>query len=157
MTIKKGNHRPFLPTLGLYIDKVSITRRVTFNTNCRYTLPDGDQEDINKLFGIGYFWSHHTDSARFGWRYNPSLDKIEIWAYCYLNGARYMSPIDTVEFDKEYKFTLEIDNNYTFTIVSKADPVIIPKTHDKEFAYPLGLYFGGNQVAPHDMTIKINK
>ena len=31
----------------------------------------------------------------------------------------------------------------------------IPFTHDKSFAYETGLYFGGNQVAPHTIRVKI--
>ena len=71
LTIKKGRHRPFLPTFGLWKRKRSFERLVTFHRSCAYMLPDGDQLDVNKLFGVGYFPHHHKDSARFGWNYNP--------------------------------------------------------------------------------------
>lgn len=155
-TIKEGRHSAFPPTLGLFIDKQSITKTVSFDDSCRYTLADGDQEDVNKLFGIGYFWSHHTDSARFGWRYNPSKDKIELLAYCYVNGERVINPITDLDFNKDYNLTLNINPNiYTFYL-DNALKTGVYKTHNKRFGFPLGPYFGGNKPAPHKITIKLN-
>lgn len=159
-TIKKGKHRACPPMIGLFYDKKVMSRRVTFDRSCAYTLPGEDQEDINKLFGIGYFPSHHTDSARFGWRYNPSTDKIEILAYCYVNSERLIYPLASFDFNKEYTLELQInDDTYSFYVQTNFAKFgfAIPKTHKKVFGFPLGLYFGGNNPAPHKMKIKIIK
>jgi hypothetical protein len=60
-TFKKGNHRPNKLTFGLFVNKKSVVRDVIFHDSCRYYLAGEDQYDVNKLFGLGYLWHHHTD------------------------------------------------------------------------------------------------
>ena len=119
--------------------------------------------DINKLFGIGYFWGHHTDSARFGWRYEPEIDKIEIFAYCYVNKERVERWLCDVRFNEQNLFGISVQkNNYFFWVINSnsGTPVsseTINKDHKKKFSYSLGAYFGGDARAPHKMKIKFDK
>jgi hypothetical protein len=48
---------------------------------------------------------------------------------------------------------IKIDYNRKLYQILGGKP--IPFTHSKTFAYKTGLYFGGNQPAPHQMRVKI--
>jgi len=126
-TIKQGQHRAKPLRLGLYLNKKNIAFKVLFDTSCKYHIDGEDMEDINKLFGISYVpWymvplaifssvflslfrnQHHKDSARFGWRHNDKLNRIEILAYCYVNGVRKTAPVISVPFNNWFIAKIEI-------------------------------------------------
>jgi len=146
--------------LGLWVDKKRISYRVVFDSNCRYDLGNNNQLDINKLFGIGFLWSHHTDSARFGWRYNNDTKKFELFTYCYVSGKRTWEYITSVEPNVSCELTIDLHfGSYFFTI--KRGSNIFQKEvkhfHTKKIAYPLAPYFGGDEKAPHTMNIYLYK
>lgn len=158
--IRQGSHRALPFSFGIYWDKKSMSRKIIFNEDCRYDLDGEDQLDWNKLFGLGYLWSLHTDSARFGWRYKKEKDCIEIAAYAYVGGERIMEYIGDIEIGVEAELTLTIQPdfyNFDFSQEGYADFVTIPKTTNKKISYKLGLYFGGNKTAPHEMKVTIDK
>jgi hypothetical protein len=163
LTIKQGKHRAFrLPKL--WIGTKEIRRSVVFLPSCKYDLKDADQADTNKLFGIGYLWSHHKDSARFGWRYDNAQNRIVVSAYCYVNGKRIIKDITTCRLNTRYLFTLEIyPDCYEFVVKPELEDMYLPiceridKDQSKMIGYGLGFYFGGNRTAPHDITIEIKK
>lgn len=180
--IPAGKHysRPF--RLGLYYNKKSFSWKVRFTDSCRYDLKSDDQFDTNKLCGVGYLlgwhhmkadggkwmlgpipWIHHNDSARFGWRYWPKLDRIELMAYCYVNGYRVIQNLDFCEIGKLYHLQLNVAEwDYIFNVI---DPVFeksiggvsIPKVHDKKLAYGLWPYVGGTSTFDHDTIIELTK
>ncbi|MBC7426721.1 MAG: hypothetical protein H7321_09320 [Bacteroidia bacterium] len=156
-TIKKGHHRPLIPALGLYFNKEKIERKVTFHASCRYAATS--ESSINKLFGIGYFPSHHNNSARFGWKYNAETDSIDLFAYCYDNGERLSSLsnqhiIASVNIGIEITLSITVkETAYIFEI--NGGTLTIPKTCKTKLGYKLGVYFGGNDTAPHDIKISI--
>lgn len=172
-TIHKGNHRPrwwffrLWPWFGYKVK--SVSRKVCFAQNCWYQFkpPFGrerhpDQDDVNKLFGIGYMWNR-KNSARFGWNYNIATENINLFAYYHFNGNVEFTKICEVSIGINYLMILNIHSeSYSFSVVNMVDgsaeqPIDIRKRHDKEFSYNLGPYFGGNQKAPRDITIEINK
>ncbi len=158
--IRQGSHRALPLSFGIYFGKKSMARKVIFHDDCRYELGNENQLDWNKLFGLGYLWSHHTDSARFSWRYKKEKDCIELGAYAYVNGERIMEYIGDVEIGIEANLSLSIFGdgyNFYFEQQGYSDLVTIPKTTNKKISYKLGLYFGGNEVAPHDMRVTIDK
>lgn len=158
-TIKTGKHRGWPPSFGFYINKKIMTKEVIFHENCKYDLRDLDQYDINKLFGIGYFWSHHKDSARFGWSFDIESKKMMLHAYCYVDGERVVKDLIRVPLEEKIRCSIRVEKgNYVFTVSTKEVNFTdkIPFNHSKTFAYPLGLYFGGNKKAPHKMDITIN-
>lgn len=128
---------------------------VQFDSTAIYqTVNPANQADINKLYGLSDCNSdHHTNSARFGWRwYN---NRLEIHAYTYVNKQRASEYITSVEMGKQNVFELRLeDNQYVFLLNDVR--VVMPRgcTGSGE-GYLLYPYFGGDEVAPHDITIRI--
>lgn len=161
--IPRGKRRAMPLRFGFWWRKTSFTWNVKFTESCRYDLKSEDQYDTNKLCGIGYLPGHHIDSARFGWRYWEVNGQIELKAYCYTSGQRVMQNLAFCEIGKEYQLQLNIaKHDYIFNVVDAetGKPVggsIIPYGHDKKLQYRLGVFFGGNQVAPHDLKIELER
>lgn len=162
--IKKGKHRAWPPLLGLWYNKRVLRRVLSFDFSAKYDLVNDDQEDTNKLFGIGYLWSHHRDSARFGWRYDNNRHRFILSAYLYVAGERIIKDLCSVVAHRCYIAELQVlPGMYQFRVTDAEQPAIvygdgtIHFSHCKKWAFPLGLYFGGNQAAPHDMIIKMKK
>lgn len=158
MVIKKGTHAPFrLPEL--LMDQQRLAAKVLFTRSCVYDIGIEDQADINKLFGIGYFPSHHKNSVRFGWRYVIELDAMEIMAYWYSKGERKWQHICFISLEKEYLYILNIlEVGHTLDVYDNTKKIgnfVVSDVGGRDFGYLLRPYFGGNQTAPHDMEIKI--
>lgn len=168
MVIRKGTHSPFrIPRL--LVDPKVMSYNVTFTPSCRYDIGPADQLDVNKLFGIGYFPHHHINSIRFGWRYNPDFtDSMEIMAYWYDTGERMMHSMGFVDIGKEYTYEMWVvrGNGHALHHLkvsgggkSKAHYLHheVLLDHPCDMGYALGLYFGENQRAPHNMEIIMKK
>jgi hypothetical protein len=154
-TIKKGQH----DTKSTFaLRTVSALKfEATFNTSAIYqTTVKENQADINKLYGISdCSTDHHSNSARFGWRwYN---NQLEIHAYTYLNKVRKSELVGVVELNKSYSYEIQLhDNKYVFILNDKT--VLLPRhCTGKGEGYQLYPYFGGDEVAPHDITIAIRE
>lgn len=166
-TINKNHCRPrwwfFLLWPWIGHDKKSVTRKVCFGFNCVYDLPGTDDDpDVNKIFGLGYLWDKNN-SARFGWNYNNQTAKVDLFAYYHVNGQRDFTKICEVVIGVQYLMILNIhDSSYSFSVVNLSNGLsignmTISKTHKKKWSYNQGMYFGGTQKAPHDITIEIKK
>ena len=155
MTIPQGKHAPFRwPAL---ITQMQVIRYdVVFTHTCRYDIGNANQGDINKLFGIGY-WPHHSyQSVRFGWNYLSS-DNINIHAYWYLNGERYSKYLGSVKIGMRHTYVImPSEKSHNLQVIGRGISCTVPVPGSR-FAYRLGPYFGGNQVAPHNMTIYMDK
>jgi hypothetical protein len=161
--IKAGKHRSgyfFRPVFGNTI----LTFNATFKDGCQYDIGLPDQLDINKLIGLSYGY-HHSNSVRIGWRYNTTTNKIDLLAYIYRNKERLTEDtcpvIASVDINetvygmisyerKQYRIIL-----YTESDVYNEVCYDIYNTKLPKIGYVLFPYFGGNQVAPHDMSINI--
>ena len=132
--------------------------QVLFDNTCKYEIPKEDQEDINKLFGYTLGFNHHKDSARFGWFYQDKT--IHLHAYVYDNGVRKSKLIKNLDLNTQYVLTLvDEGNNWLFSVDdgwSVIGSVKIPKSCEFKYGYKLWPYFGGNNTAPHDITIQMN-
>ena len=132
--------------------------QVLFDNTCKYELPKEDQEDINKLFGYTLGFNHHKDSARFGWFYQDKT--IHLHAYVYDNGVRKSKLIKNLDLNTQYVLTLVDEcDNWLFSVNdgwSVIGSVKIPKSCEFKYGYKLWPYFGGNNTAPHDITIQMN-
>ena len=132
---------------------------VSFDKNCSYILNEEDQEDINKLFGYSLGFNHHKDSARFGWFYKDNT--IHLYAYVYDDGVRKSKLIRNLDLNTEYVLTLvDEGKNWLFSVDdswSTPSEVRIDKKHDFKIGYKLWPYFGGNNPAPHNMSINMSK
>lgn len=159
--IKAGNH---YSGFHFRLTRSNIIKfSCTFDENCLYTLEGIDAYDINKLYGFSTTYNHHDQSARFGWRCMDG-ENIQILTYTYKDRVRQVSGeelLGTVKPGETFYGSIEnIGTDYVYTCTTPAGNVVIkePKSLDKVwFKYYLGFYFGGNCVAPHDMTITLKR
>jgi len=165
--IPKSNHRARPLRFGIFWNKRSFRWVVKFTDSCRYDLGNEDQFDTNKLCGVGYIPGfHHKDSARFGWRYWTERKEIELSAYCYVNGRRVIQHIAFCEIGKEYRIELtKLSTMYFFQCSEIIDgwffknigTLEMPYSNNKKLGYRLGVFFGGQSRAPHEMKIELTK
>lgn len=162
-TTHKGKHRAWPWVLALFFGN-KIVRDIEFDISAKYDLQTEDNKDVNKLFGFGFFPSHHDQSARFGWNYNAVLNSINIFYYCYVDGKRAFRQLCTIPLYTRVRMSIDVINKvYSFTVTDPKNEwrvyggIDVPFTHTKKFGYRLGCFFGGNNPAPHDITIKISK
>lgn len=140
--IKEGNHN----SVRLFAPAHDLDFSAKFDHSAVY---DPDPEgDLNKLLGFSC-GDHHDNSARFGWRWNDSL---EIHAYMYFSGQRYTEYITSIDFEwHDYELRTN-DTAYVFVI----DTITRYYNFDKSgVGYMLFPYFGGDDPAPHDVTIMV--
>lgn len=158
-TIKKGKHRSSFK-IGLYWNRFRFAYKVMFDNSCKYHIDGEDQQDINKLFGVGYLPTHHKDSARFGWRYNENTNLIEILSYCYVDGKRISEYITSIHFNRWITLSIIIEKG-RYVFGAKKDELETSfqtnHYHNKKISYRLNPYFGGNQTAVHDTKIEMKK
>lgn len=154
--IRKGQHSTTSSSFKSLRTK-SLVFDAIFDNSAIYTSIDPvNQADINKLYGLADCGTEHqTNSARFGWRwFNNSL---QLFAYVYYNRIRASEYITTIDLNKAYRYELVLDGyNYIFRV--NGQEVIMPRgCSGTGLGYQLYPYFGGDEVAPHDITIKIRK
>ena len=155
-TIRAGEHSADKTDFA-FTAKTSLQFSVIFDNSAIYKSKDTvNQHDINKLYGFsdcGY--QHNTASARFGWNWRN--DSLRIYAYCYRNGERVSEELGTVELNKAVDYQLSIiGSNYVFTFKGKETLIArgcsIVESNQRYRLYP---YFGGDEAAPHTITISI--
>lgn len=180
--LKKGKHRAWPFSIGIRFGTTVVKRKVCFSFSCKYSLDGNDQRDTNKLFGRGFahFWRlmwiciswpvfallnrnrHHDDSARFGWRYDVAKKKFILAAYCYVNKKRIIKDLCDAVATYWYTCTIMVLSDcYSFYVQDENGEALasytVQRTNKKKWSFPLGIYFGGNQPAPNDMTIEMKK
>ncbi len=132
--------------------------RTRFDTSAEYSTADpANQADINKLRGMSDCGSHHhTNSARFGWRWN--VDRIEILAYTYVAGVRDDVLLGSVLPGEWHDYRLELTpTGYEFTFDGVTTTTPRGCAQADLAKYHLWPYFGGDEVAPHTITIEIEQ
>lgn len=126
-----------------------------FDHTAIYTTNDPvNQHDLNKLFGFSDCTSSHQhNSARFGWRWFNN--QLEVYAYCYANGVRSSKFMTILNLEQDYECSIRIhDRRYIFYLNGVS--VTMDRGCDSGGArYYLFPYFGGDEKAPHNITIKI--
>ncbi|QJW88210.1 hypothetical protein HNV11_01835 [Spirosoma taeanense] len=165
VVIEPGDHEP-LPKrkVGILFSPGEVSATVTFDSSCIYDVGAIDEQDWNKVIGLGFVGSkdqdittgippHQIDGARVGWRWNPQRGRIDLGAYVYVEGKLTSFKIAETALNTPTKLTIKIDYNKKLYQILGGQPV--PFTHNKTFAYKTGLYFGGNQTAPHQIRVKI--
>lgn len=162
VVINAGDHDPTpLRNSGVLVSPREISATVTFDSTCIYDIGP-DQDDWNKVIGLGFVGAkdqplgaapHQIDGVRVGWRWSTRLKRIELGAYAYVEGNRIDFKVADVLINQPTKLIIKIDYDRKLYQVMGGPPIAF--THDKTFAYKTGLYFGGNQVAPHQIRVKI--
>jgi hypothetical protein len=141
-TIREGKHRS---TRALnYSKQKTFNWSIEFDSSAIYNTMDSlNQMDINKLIG----WSDC-------WRWKDSL---EIHWFKHENGSFTFAKITSIDLCKPYDYYLKI-HDWDYEVAVDGVKVFVPRncvTHSRK--YQLFPYFGGDETAPHDITIKIKK
>ncbi|HEU5052177.1 MAG TPA: hypothetical protein VFT78_03645 [Hanamia sp.] len=130
--------------------------KVKFDSSAIYkTQKPENQGDINKLFGFSdNNTMHHDFSARFGWRW--SNDSLRLFAYVYNRGVMTYKELGIVEIGKENNCSITVSGDqYLFELNGVETKMPRASTTPKAEGYQLYPYFGGDEPAPHDISIWI--
>jgi len=116
-----------------------------------------NQHDVNKIYGMSDFGARHQNhSIRLGWRYINS--KIELCWLRHEEGRHSSGTIRTIEIDEIYNAVINITTFY-YQVVVNNDTTLVRRRPSGNWGlirrYYLYPYFGGNEFAPHDITIRI--
>lgn len=150
MIIRKGTHSPLRCPRLIWSSEQAYS--VTFMPSCRYDIGI-EQADINKLFGVGYFPSHHHNSVRFGWRYDIASGMVEVLAYWYLNRVRQWRSLKFVAIGARNQMVMRrLGNCHELWVGPDRHIIDVPS---RLIGFALEPYFGGNLTAPHDIEIKL--
>jgi hypothetical protein len=156
-TIKKGKqfsaNNTFVP-----VEYSELKFVAKFDSSAIYrTVNSSNQYDINKLYGFSdNSAAHHLYSARFGWRWSDLA--LRIFAYVYNNGSVISKELGTIQIGSESNCSIKVTNGYyIFSLNNITDTIVRSSTTDKGLGYKLYPYFGGDEVAPHDINILIKE
>jgi len=130
--------------------------KVKFDSSAIYSSTSTDnQSDINKLYGFSdNNAAHHEYSARFGWRW--SNNALRLFAYVYNNSQMSFKELGTVPIGQENDCAIKVSGNqYIFTLNGKETKVPRASATPNAVGYKLFPYFGGNELAPHTISIWI--
>lgn len=129
---------------------------VRFDSSAIYqSVKAENQYDINKLYGFSDNDSaHHRFSARFGWRW--SNDALRLFGYVYNAGVVSSTEIGAVSIGATLQCSISVAaDHYDFYCNEYHRTLPRKSTTPKGEGYLLYPYFGGDEVAPHDVTIAI--
>ena len=139
------------------LQQASLAFQARFDETAEYRLRDGFQDSKNKLLGFSDCNSaHHENSARFAWQwYN---NRIEIFAYCYVDGQRMEAFLGTVEKNEVANYEVVISPTaYTFIFKDQKTEIARRSKCDVGVYVMLWPYFGGQIPAPHEINIYLRR
>ena len=131
---------------------------VKFDSSAIYTTKEtSNQSDVNKLYGFSdNNAQHHEFSARIGWRWRDN--ELHLFSYVYNNSVVAISDLGKVEIGTENTCSIKVSGNaYIFTVNGNTQSVPRASTTATAAGYKLYPYFGGNEMAPHTITISIKE
>lgn len=137
------------------LDGTALAFEVLFDSTCIYqTRKAENQADINKLLGFSDNSSHHSNSARFGWRWNR--DRIELLAYCYADGKRSFQLLGNLAIGERADLYVGLRPEfYEFQMNGETTLMKRTVTGTTINGYMLYPYFGGDETAPHTMRVAV--
>ena len=155
--IRKGEHYS-TPRLVEMLQSGRLVFRAKFDESAVYDFGDDAlQSNKNKLLGFSDCNSlHHENSARFAWQWFN--DRLEIYAYCYVNGIRVEEYIGAVNLHEENIYEIRLtEEAYVFYLNNKkATEIQRGAGCNTGVYYMLYPYFGGAIPAPHDVRIVLS-
>lgn len=131
---------------------------VKFDSSAVYqTIDAANQYDINKLYGFSDNGKqHHEFSARIGWRWSDGA--LRLFGYIYNNTVVSYQEIGAVSIGEQHTCSIKVNgSSYIFTVDGKSITMPRESAGDMATGYKLYPYFGGDETAPHDMTIFIKE
>jgi hypothetical protein len=154
-TIYQGEHY-CTPHPGESFNGSTLKAQIKFGENCAYNLNNNNQGDLNKVFGFSDNFSLiHRHSARFASRWIVERGVMEIWAYWYRSGEVGYEKIGETTLGRWDTYEVSgSGSTYYFNFNGNAITTArsAPLQGIKVKSWP---YFGGDEVAPHDMDIYI--
>jgi len=155
--IKKGQHKSIVNIVPLYGGGIKSSCR--FDSSAIYDLGNENQGDWNKLIGFSEDIRIHDNSARISWRWNIEREQIDLGYYCYVNSEVIKGHLYWLDINEPIQFMIRDDQekqNYVIDIFGNYKTVHHgQKFDDKKFwSYP---WFGGDEVAPHDITVTFGR
>ena len=157
-TIPEGEHRS-----GSYFNHPTNSRinfQFILDESAEYQteIPE-NQYDVNKIYGFSDFGKPHKKySIRLGWRYIEG--NIELCWFKRENGNASSGFITNIKINEINSAVIDVETFY-YVIVVNNDTTMVRRRPDgfwgtirRYYLYP---YFGGNEYAPHDITIKIKE
>ena len=158
-TIESGEHNSSPANIKIFVG-TNMNFSFVFDDSARYVFSGADtidQIDVNKLYGFSDCkTSHMQNSARLGWRWNNN--GIEILAFTHKNGQFSSQYITTVFANHSYNASIEISSDkkkYIYRVEGNTVEMDRGCEDKKAWGYHLKPYFGGNQAAPHEVTISV--
>ena len=155
--IKKGEHSTHQNSLSK-VEYEELKFKVKFDSSAIYkSVHRGNQVDINKLYGFSDNGAnHHKFSARFGW--NWGKNGLSLFSYTYNYGERAHKLITIINIGQEYNCSIKISGtDYIFTVNEIVQTMPRYSKKQKSSGYKLLPYFGGQETAPHPITIWIKE
>ena len=118
-----------------------------------------NQYDVNKIYGMSDFGLRHQKySIRLGWRYINN--ELQLCWLRHEEGRHSSATIRAIEPGVIYNATIDI-KTFFYVIVIDNDTTMVRRRPEGNWGlvrrYYLYPYFGGNEYAPHDITIKIKE
>lgn len=131
---------------------------VKFDSSAIYnTVNPANQYDINKLYGFSdNNADHHQYSARFGWRWSDNA--LRLFGYVYNKGVMTFKELGAVAIGSENTCSIKVTAGaYIFTLNGITQTMPRLSTTSKGSGYKLYPYFGGDELAPHTISIWIKE
>lgn len=163
--IKKGNHYASMPifekigAVSWKTKKHSV--RFRFNNSCYWAPPrNNDDNDLNKLTGIGFGINHHNNSVRLAWVPDFYVaGSIKIYGYTYdkkKTGEKHTSLyITSVPVGQVHSAQIESRGNKYIITVNDSKVEMENSNPDPNICFRLFPYFGGTNTSPKDISIEI--
>lgn len=155
-TIAKGAH---YATHNVYksVETNELAFAVKFDSSAIYqSIKAENQFDINKLYGFSDNHAHHhTFSARFGWSWNNKA--LRLYGYIYNEGKVSSQELAAIAIGAEVRCAIKVVGNAYQFFVNDQIAATMPRkaATPKANGYLLYPYFGGDEVAPHNVDIWI--
>lgn len=152
--IQKGNHSSNQSVLRP-VTTSNMRFVVRFDSTAIYTNTNPiNQGDINKLWGFSEGFDNQFNSARIGWSWNNNA--LRLFAYTYKNGTRFFKEISTVPLYSDINCSIAVaGNEYIFTVNKTIVYMERALSTDQASGLQQFPYFGGDETAPHTITIQI--
>jgi len=153
-TIRQDQH--YCDQNGLKSVRTSEMRFIVkFDKSAIYqTVVPENQYDINKLWGFTEGINNQYNSARIGWSWNNNA--LRLYGYVHANGIRHFQEITSVTIGSDIPCSIKpAGSTYLFTVNGVS--VSLPRGPSTAQAngYQQYPYFGGDETAPHLITIMV--
>lgn len=136
----------------------TLSFTAVFDSSAIYTsVLKENQYDINKLYGFSdNGGAHHVNSARFGWRWSDQA--LRIFAYVYNNEKMISKELGVAKIGTGIDCSITVKGDeYIFNLDGAETKMPRTATTATGIGYRLYPYFGGDEVAPHNIKIVIKE